>query len=107
MLDWLIEQVAGLGPICDLGCGPGPGCRYLHLRGAKACGIDLSTEMVKRAQALNSEIPFQQGNMLALDHVASSAFGGIAAFYSVIHIPRERMVEALQELKRCDSSECA
>src|SRR6266567_3821636 len=95
MLDWLIEQVASLGLICDLGCGPGQVARYLHRRGAKACGIDLSAEMVKRAQALNPEIPFQQGNMLALSEVASGAFGGIASVYSVIHIPRDRILAAL------------
>ena len=49
MLDWLIEQVAELGLICALGCGPGQIARYLRRRGAKTCGIDLSVEMVKRA----------------------------------------------------------
>jgi SAM-dependent methyltransferase len=57
MLDWLVEQVNGLGLICDLGCGPGQVARYLQSRGAKVCGIDLSAEMVKRARALNPEIP--------------------------------------------------
>ena len=100
MLDWLIEEVHGIGPICDLGCGPGQVAQYLFERGADVCGIDLSSEMVKRAKALNPGIPFQQGNMLGLDQVASGAFGGIAAFYSIIHIPRDRVLDALQELKR-------
>jgi SAM-dependent methyltransferase len=100
MLDWLIEQVHGLGPICDLGCGPGQVARYIYERGAEACGIDLSGEMVKQAAALNPGIRFQQGNMLALHQVASGTFGGIAAFYSIIHIPRDRVIKALQELKR-------
>ena len=100
MLDWLLEQVQGLGPICDLGCGPGQVARYLQSRGAKTCGIDLSAEMVKRAQALNPEIRFQQGNMLELSNIASGIFGGIAAFYSIIHIPREQVMGALREMKR-------
>src|ERR1035438_1683327 len=55
MLDWLIEKVDCLGPICDLGCGPGQIVRYLHGRGAAACGIDLSTEMV-RSEEHTSEL---------------------------------------------------
>src|SRR5882724_8784950 len=69
MLDWLAEKVGGLGMICDLGCGPGQVARYLHDRGARVCGIDLSPEMVRQAQRLYSEIPFQQGDMLALTEV--------------------------------------
>src|SRR6202043_1249562 len=87
MLDWLVEKTEGSAPICDLGCGPGQVARYLHTRGAAACGIDLSPEMVKCAQRLNPSIPFQQGDMLALARVADSTFRGIAAFYSIIHVP--------------------
>jgi ubiquinone/menaquinone biosynthesis C-methylase UbiE len=100
MLDWLIEKTAGLGTLCDLGCGPGQIARYLHQRGATACGIDLSSEMVKHAQALNPDLQFQQGNMLALTGVADHAYGGIAAFYSLIHIPRQDMLQALGEIQR-------
>jgi SAM-dependent methyltransferase len=100
MLDWLVEKTQGSGPICDLGCGPGQVARYLYSRGSTACGIDLSPEMVKCAQRLNPAIPFQQGNMLALTDVADATFRGIAAFYSIIHVPPASVVGALQELKR-------
>ena len=100
MLDWLTEKVNGLGTICDLGCGVGQVAGYLHSRGAPVCGIDLSTEMIKQARRLNPDIVFHQGNMLALTDVAENAFGGIAAFYSIIHIPRASIVEALKEIKR-------
>ena len=100
MLDWLAEKVEGLGVICDLGCGPGQIARYLHGRGVKACGVDLSPEMVRQAQALNPDIPFEQGDMLALTGVADNSYGAIAAFYSIIHIPRPSVIDALRELKR-------
>ncbi len=100
MLDWLAEKVDGLGMVCDMGCGPGQIACYLHGRGVKACGVDLSSEMVRHAQQLNPEIPFQQGDMLALTDVADNSHGGIAAFYSIIHVPRPSVVQALQELKR-------
>jgi SAM-dependent methyltransferase len=100
MLDWLTEKVNGLGTICDLGCGVGQVAGYLHGRGASVCGIDLSTEMIKQARRLNPDIAFRQGNMLALTGVAEDSFGGIAAFYSIIHIPRPSLVDAMQEMKR-------
>ena len=100
MLDWLAEKVNGLGVICDMGCGPGQIASYLHSRGAKACGIDLSPAMVAEAKRLNPDISFQQGDMLALDGVEDNSFGGMAAFYSIIHIPHPRVVDALSELKR-------
>ncbi|MDQ2975614.1 MAG: class I SAM-dependent methyltransferase [Acidobacteriota bacterium] len=100
MLDWLIEKTGELGVICDMGCGPGQIARYLHEQGAKACGVDLSSEMVKQALRLNPNIPFAQGDMLTLAEVPDNSYGGIAAFYSIIHISRSSVVDALRELKR-------
>ena len=100
MLGWLVEKVGGLGVICDMGCGPGQIARYLHSRGAKACGVDLSPAMIGQARSLNPEIPFRQGDMLALADVADDSYGGIAAFYSIVHIPRQKVVQALREFRR-------
>ncbi|MCB0013582.1 MAG: class I SAM-dependent methyltransferase [Anaerolineales bacterium] len=100
MLDWLAARVADTGTICDMGCGPGQIARYLHDQGAAVGGIDFSGAMVQEAQRLHPTIPFQQGDMLALTGVASASFAGIAAFYSIIHIPRPRVVQALNELRR-------
>lgn len=100
MLDWLIEKVDGRGEICDLGCGPGQIACYLRGRGAATCGIDLSPEMVKQAQKLNPQIKFQTGNMVALTEVADNVFGGIAAFYTLIHLSPVQMPQALHEIRR-------
>ena len=100
MLDWLIDKVGALGIICDMGCGPGQIARYLRDRGAAACGVDLSPVMVERALFLNPDISFEQGDMLALTKVADGTYGGVAAFYSIVHIPRPKVIEAVRELKR-------
>jgi SAM-dependent methyltransferase len=99
LLDRFAAGVRGLGPACDIGCGPGQVARYLHDRGVDVCGIDLSPGMVEQARRLNPGIEFRQGNMLSLD-VEDEAWGGIAAFYSIIHVPREDIVRALRELRR-------
>lgn len=98
-LDRLAKEVGDLGPICDMGCGPGQITRYLHRRGVKTLGVDLSSNMIAEAKRLNPEIHFHQGDILSLPD-PDDAWGGIAAFYCIIHIPRERIVEALLELKR-------
>jgi SAM-dependent methyltransferase len=99
LLDRFAESVKGTGLACDLGCGPGQIARYLRSRGVNVFGIDLSPRMVEQAQRLNPGIEFKQGNMLSLD-LDDNLLGGIAAFYSIIHIPRKEMTQALGELNR-------
>ena len=99
LLDRFADSVREVGLACDMGCGPGQVARYLHERGAQVCGVDLSPEMVVRARRLNPGIAFHQGDMLALD-VDDGAWAGIAAFYSIIHIPRGDVVRALREFRR-------
>lgn len=98
-LDRLAREVGTLGPICDLGCGPGQIARYLHRQGVETLGVDLSPKMVAEAQRLNPQIHFHQGDMLMLPD-ANNSWGGIAAFYCIIHIPREKVVDALREMRR-------
>jgi SAM-dependent methyltransferase len=98
-LDRLVQEVGESGSICDMGCGPGQIARYLHRQGVKTLGVDLSAKMVEEARRLNPEIKFHQGDMLSLPDEAKS-WGGIAAFYCIIHIPREQIVDTLREMKR-------
>lgn len=99
LLDRLIREVGAFGPICDMGCRPGQIARYFKDHGADALGVDLSSKMVETARKLSLDIPFFHGNMLGLDFPEAS-WGGIAAFYSLIHIPRPRLLDALRELQR-------
>lgn len=99
LLDRLAAGVLEGGIICDMGCGPGHVARYLYERGARVIGVDLSAQMIAQARQLNPGLEFRQGNMLALD-VEDEVWAGIAAFYSIIHVPREEVVAALHEWKR-------
>jgi SAM-dependent methyltransferase len=99
LLKRLAVETLGKGPVCDMGCGPGEVARYLKDRGADVIGMDLSAGMVIEAKRLNPDIRFSQGDMLHLD-VADNSWAGIAAFYSLIHIPRPQVVDALRELRR-------
>src|SRR5258707_10534643 len=93
VLDRFAERVRGRGPVCDLGCGPAQIGRYLRDRGVDAFGADLSSGMLAQAQRLNPDLQFVQTSMLALG-LRSEKLAGVAAFYSIIHIPRTEVVKA-------------
>jgi SAM-dependent methyltransferase len=99
LLDRFATSLQREGSACDLGCGPGHVARYLRERGAQVSGIDLSSAMVERARRLNPGIDFRQGDMLALS-ADDGTWAGIAAFYSIIHIPRGDVIRALREVRR-------
>jgi SAM-dependent methyltransferase len=98
-LDRFAETVSGAGLVCELGCGPGQVARYLKDRGVEMCGVDLSPEMVKVAGRLSPDISFSQGDMLALQFPDES-LAAIVLFYSIIHIQRDDVTRALQEMRR-------
>jgi SAM-dependent methyltransferase len=80
------EQAPPGLPVADIGCGPGQIAAFLHGLGRVAIGVDLSGGMVDEARRLHPDLEFRQGSMLGLDFAAGS-LAGIAAFYSVIHVP--------------------
>lgn len=99
LLDEFADRVRGEGVVCELGCGPGQVARYLKDRGVNMRGIDLSPEMVKVASRLNPDIPFAQGDMLALD-LPDDSLAAVVLFYSIIHIKRDDVTSALREMHR-------
>lgn len=99
LLDRFAANVGRAGKICDLGCGPGHVASYLAQRGADVCGIDLSARMVEIARLLNPEIQFSQGDMFHLA-VDDGCWAGIAAMYSIIHIPFLDLPAAFREMHR-------
>jgi SAM-dependent methyltransferase len=99
LLDEFAESVREAGVVCELGCGPGQVARYLKDRGVDMRGVDLSVEMVRVAGRLNPDIPFSEGDMLALQ-LPDDSLAAIVLFYSIIHIKREDVTRAFQEMSR-------
>jgi SAM-dependent methyltransferase len=99
VLDRFAERVRGEGSVCDLGCGPGQIARYLRDRAVDAFGADFSEGMLVEARRLNPDLRFVQTSMLALG-LRSDKLAGIAAFYSIIHIQRDKVVDAFREVRR-------
>ncbi|MEU9701389.1 class I SAM-dependent methyltransferase [Streptomyces sp. NPDC047981] len=103
MLDAFAELAAGaarLGPVADVGCGPGKVTAYLAERGvADVFGVDLSPAMVRQARRAYPELPFVVGSMTALP-VADRALGGVLAYYSTHHTPPEALPVVFGEFRR-------
>ncbi len=103
ILDRFARMTLPLGPVCDLGCGPGQIARHLHdgwhEQGLESIGIDLSPAMIAEARRRSPDLRFEQGSMLALD-LPDRSLGGIAAFYSIVNVPRADQPQAFAECWR-------
>jgi SAM-dependent methyltransferase len=99
LLNRFAEEVRDRGTVGDLGCGPGHVARYLHDRGVRMLGLDLSPEMVRWATQLNPDVEFRVGDIRALD-LPDGSLAGIVAFYSVIHLDPSELGIALREFRR-------
>ncbi|MFD8243955.1 class I SAM-dependent DNA methyltransferase [Nocardia sp. NPDC059691] len=101
MLGAFVESVAGngSGPIADVGCGPGRITGHLAALGARVFGIDLSPRMVELARVEHPQLLFAQGSVEQLP-ISNKALGGIVAWYSLIHLPPDRVPDVLSEFHR-------
>ena len=87
------------GPVADLGCGPGRVAGHLAGLGVDVRGIDLSPRMVEVARAEYPELSFTVGSILELD-LPDGGLGGVVAWYSLVHTPRELLPVAFAEFAR-------
>ena len=85
--------------VLDIGCGAGtPIAKSLAAR-YRVTGVDVSEEMVHRAQ---QNVP--TGDFICADvmsvRLPSSSFDAIVAFYSVFHLPREEHPRLFRRIHR-------
>ncbi|WP_306212894.1 class I SAM-dependent methyltransferase [Actinoplanes sp. RD1] len=85
-------ELAGPGPIADLGSGPAHLTRRL---GRRAVALDLSPEMARVARYH----PFVTGSMLSLPF-RDGVLAGVLACYSIIHFDRPGRRRAFAEMAR-------
>lgn len=94
-LDAFIKAIKSGGRVLDLGCGPGLHARAMRDVGLKVDAIDGSRVMVDRAQA--NGIAARHALFEEID--AQSAYDGIWANFSLLHLSRDAMPEMLSRLK--------
>jgi SAM-dependent methyltransferase len=94
-----LVRAAGARPVADVGCGPGEVTAHLAGLGLDVVGIDLSAAMLGAARRAAPQLPLVQASMTALG-LADGVLGGVAAMYSIIHTPPDRLPAVLGEFFR-------
>lgn len=93
------QAIGDRRPVWDLGCGPGQTTRYLNDLGVEISGLDLSGKLLAQARARHPELPFQKGNLLALDF-EDNAIAGAVAFYAIVHFSTAQVARAFRDVFR-------
>lgn len=78
--------------VLDLGCGPGQNARYLHQRGFRPVGLDLSWTLLACARRHAPRLPFVRADMRRLPF-RPNTFDGVFAAASLIHLPKPAVRE--------------
>lgn len=87
-IDAFADAVRDVGPVLDVGCGPGTVTAYLQEDGIDVSGVDLSPRMIEHAQRLHPECRFAVGSSTELD-LEPKSLGGILGWWSLFNLPRE------------------
>lgn len=87
------------GPLLDLGCGPGHWTSHLAVLGLDVEGWDPVAEFVRSARDRHPGTVFRRAALADLDG-HPGAWGGILAWYSLIHLEPAEMPGALGALHR-------
>lgn len=95
-LDAFAEDVAGLGPVLDVGCGPGHVTAHLVARGLDVRGVDLSPRMVEHARRRYPSQRFDVASATALD-LPPASLGGLLGWWSLFNLPRSVLPEVLAD----------
>jgi ubiquinone/menaquinone biosynthesis C-methylase UbiE len=86
--------------VLDVGCGAGvPGAKTLVESGFDVTGLDFSQGMLKLAKKNVPKAKFIKEDMATLGFRKDS-FDGLVAFYSIIHVPREKHSSLFQSFHR-------
>lgn len=92
-------RVGSAGPVWDLGCGPGHVAAFLQGLGLDVLGLDLSLGMLAEARARHPGLRCRIADLCALPDDESRP-AAMVAFYSLIHIPSQRIAAVLLEWRR-------
>ncbi|MDH5440093.1 MAG: class I SAM-dependent methyltransferase [Candidatus Bathyarchaeota archaeon] len=99
-----LEELVSLLPrnarVLDVGCGAGvPVTGFLVKAGFDVVGIDFSESMLGLARKNAPQAQLIMGSMTKLGFRENS-FDGLTAFYSIIHVPREKHLALFQSFHR-------
>ncbi|MCX4851460.1 class I SAM-dependent methyltransferase [Streptomyces sp. NBC_00893] len=98
-IDAFADTVNDLGPVLDVGCGPGTVTSYLAERGLDVSGVDLSSGMIENARRLHPQCRFSVSSATDLD-LAEASLGGVLGWWSLFNLPRDVLPQVLAMFAR-------
>ncbi|MGH3426847.1 MAG: class I SAM-dependent methyltransferase [Mycobacteriales bacterium] len=98
-MDVFADAAAQVGPVLDVGCGPGTVTAYLADRGLDVSGVDLSPRMVEHARRLYPQCSFSVASSTDLA-LADSSLGGVLGWWSLFNLPRDVLPQVLSSFAR-------
>jgi ubiquinone/menaquinone biosynthesis C-methylase UbiE len=98
-IDGFATAVRDLGPVLDVGCGPGDVTAYLAERGLDVSGVDLSPRMIAHARRRHPDQQFAVASATELN-LTDSSLGGILGWWSLFNLPRHVLPQVLDSFAR-------
>jgi SAM-dependent methyltransferase len=99
MLDEFTARLPSGARVLDLGCGPGVPSTRLLADHFDVIGIDISETQLDAARHNVPEASFVHGDLAHVDFPPES-FDGVAAFYSISHVPRQEHGALFERVSR-------
>ena len=93
------EEVRPLGPVLDVGCGPGHVTAYLAGLDVDVSGVDLSPRMVQYARRLHPGLRFAVASATELE-LPEASLGGVLGWWSLFHLSRDVLPGVLSTFAR-------
>jgi SAM-dependent methyltransferase len=90
----LLQALPPGASVLELGCGAGVPATRLLARRFQVTGVDLSARQIALARQHVPRARFLQADMAGLD-LPPESYDGVAAFYALFHLPRERHPQLL------------
>ena len=91
----LLERLPEGARVLELGCGAGQPCTQALAAHLDVTGVDISARQIERARANVPTAHFVRDDFMRIS-LAPSSFDAVAAFYSLNHVPRERLGDLLR-----------
>lgn len=98
-IDAFAAAVRDIGPVLDVGCGPGTVTAYLAEQGVEVTGVDLSPRMIDNARRRHPQCRFEVGSWTELE-LPEAAYGGILGWWSLFNLPRDLVLPVLARCGR-------
>lgn len=93
----LLDRLPHDAQVLELGCGPGLASTQRLAQRFSVTSVDISIEQINLARQNVPNAKFICGDMCRLNFPPAS-FDAIAAFYSIIHVPREEHAPLLKSI---------